>query len=53
MVIDIKETAKLIKEHNEFLVISHEHPDGDTLGCAFALCEALKILGKKRKFESS
>ncbi|MGN0526265.1 MAG: bifunctional oligoribonuclease/PAP phosphatase NrnA [Acutalibacteraceae bacterium] len=50
MVIDIKETAKLIKEHNEFLVISHEHPDGDTLGCAFSLCEALRILGKKRKF---
>ena len=48
MVIDKKECLKLLTENNEFLVISHEHPDGDTLGCAFALCEALKLMGKKR-----
>ena len=50
MVIDKKECLKLLTENNEFLVISHEHPDGDTLGCAFALCEALKLMGKKRAF---
>ncbi len=50
MVIDKNECLKLFTENSEFLVISHEHPDGDTLGCAFALCEALKLLGKKRAF---
>lgn len=50
MVIDIKKCAQLINEHSDFLVISHEHPDGDTLGCAFALCEILRLMGKKRKF---
>lgn len=50
MVIDKKECLKLLTENSEFLVISHEHPDGDTLGCAFALCEALRLLGKKRAF---
>ena len=50
MVIDKKECLKLLTENNEFLVISHEHPDGDTLGCAFALCEALKLMGKKTAF---
>ena len=50
MVIDKNECVKLIRENGEFLVLSHEHPDGDTLGCAFALCEILKILGKKRAF---
>lgn len=50
MVIDRKKCIDLINEHDEFLVLSHEHPDGDTLGCAFALCEMLKAMGKKRAF---
>ncbi len=50
MVIDKKECIRLLKENSEFLVLSHEHPDGDTLGCAFALCEILRLLGKKRAF---
>ncbi len=50
MVIDIRECVKILRENEEFLVLSHEHPDGDTLGCAFALCEILKKLGKKRAF---
>ncbi len=50
MVIDRNTVISLIKEHEHFLVLSHEHPDGDTLGCAFGLCEILKIMGKKRAF---
>lgn len=53
MVIDLKECAELLKEHSEFVVISHEHPDGDTLGSAFALCEILKKMGKKRVVKCS
>ena len=51
MVIDKKECIRLLKSHDEFLILSHEHPDGDTLGCAFALCEILRIMGKKRAFD--
>jgi phosphoesterase RecJ-like protein len=50
MIIDRKKCIELINEHDEFLVLSHEHPDGDTLGCAFALCEILRLMGKKRAF---
>lgn len=50
MVIDRKKCIELINEHDEFIVLSHEHPDGDTLGCAFALCEMLRLMGKKRAF---
>lgn len=50
MIITKKQCIDLINSHNEFIVLSHEHPDGDTLGCAFALCEMLKIMGKKRAF---
>lgn len=53
MVIDLKQCAALIKEHNEFVIISHEHPDGDTLGSAFALAEILKKMGKKRVVKCS
>ena len=53
MVIDLKKCASLIREHNEFVIISHEHPDGDTLGSAFALAEILKIMGKKRVVKCS
>ena len=51
MVIDKKKCIQLLNEHNEVVVLSHEHPDGDTLGCAFALCEALHLMGKKRVFK--
>lgn len=50
MVINKKDCIELLKNHDEFLILSHEHPDGDTLGCAFALCEILRLMGKKRSF---
>ena len=50
MVIEKKQCIELINSHEEFLILSHEHPDGDTLGCAFALCEILRSMGKKRAF---
>ncbi len=53
MVIDIKQCAALLREHDEFVIISHEHPDGDTLGSAFALAEILKKMGKKRVVKCS
>ncbi len=50
MLISKEQCVSLLKEHDNFLILSHEHPDGDTLGCAFALCEILRLLGKKRAF---
>lgn len=50
MVIDKSTCARLLSENDNFIILSHEHPDGDTLGCAFAMCEILKIMGKKRTF---
>ena len=51
MIIDKSTCARLLSENENFLILSHEHPDGDTLGCAFAMCEILKIMGKKRAFK--
>lgn len=39
--------ARLLKEHDNFYILTHDHPDGDTLGSAYALCRALRELGKK------
>ena len=53
MVIDLKQCVEILKENDNFLILSHEHPDGDTLGSAFALMAALKKMGKKRAFKCS
>ncbi len=47
--ISVGEAADFLKEHDNYLIISHANPDGDTLGCAFSLCRALQKLGKKAK----
>ncbi len=41
------EAAAFIREHDNFIIISHANPDGDTIGCAFGLCRALRRLGKR------
>ena len=51
MTIDVKQAAELLKSQNDILILSHQSPDGDTLGCAFSLCYALKQLGKRVRFE--
>lgn len=49
MRIDIKECAALLKEHDNILILTHAHPDGDTLGCGFGLCRALLKCGKRAR----
>ena len=46
MKIDVKACAGLLKEHDNILILTHAHPDGDTLGSGFALLRALLKLGK-------
>lgn len=43
---DIKTTAQVLKNHDNFLILTHRSPDGDTLGSAYSLCRALKSIGK-------
>ena len=45
--ITLEEVVALLKEHDKFKILTHSYPDGDTLGCAFALAFALRKLGKK------
>ncbi len=45
--IGVKECVALLKEYDNFLILSHRNPDGDTLGSAFALKRALDQLGKR------
>lgn len=46
MRIDVNQCAKLLEDNDNILILTHAHPDGDTLGCGFALCRALLKLGK-------
>ena len=38
--------AEALLEQNDFLILSHRRPDGDTLGSGAALCSALRRMGK-------
>lgn len=46
MRIDVNECARLLLEKDNILIMTHAHPDGDTLGSGFALCRALMKCGK-------
>lgn len=47
MLIDIGSAASFLKENDNFTILTHTHPDGDTLGSGIGLCLALRALGKK------
>ena len=49
MRIDVKKCAAILKEQDNILILTHAHPDGDTLGCGFGLCRALIKTGKKAR----
>ena len=42
----VQETAALLQTFDNVLILTHVRPDGDTVGCAAALCAALRALGK-------
>jgi len=41
-----KETAEFLRAHDNYLILTHRRPDGDTLGCAAALAVMLRGVGK-------
>ncbi len=41
------ETAEFLRAHDNYLILTHTRPDGDTIGCAAGLCLALRGIGKQ------
>ena len=53
MRIDLRETAELLQQSDNILLLCHAHPDGDTLGSATALARGLSAMGKRVKVDCS
>ena len=45
----LKDIADILKKEDYFYILTHQSPDGDTLGSAAALCKALQKLNKHAK----
>ncbi len=45
--VTLKGAAKFLKRNNNFIILTHASPDGDTLGAAYALYYGLKMLNKR------
>ena len=43
---DYREAVGFLKQHDNYLILTHKRPDGDTIGCAAGLCRALRGMGK-------
>ena len=43
---DYRKAAEFLRAHDNYLILTHKRPDGDTIGCAAGLCRALRTLGK-------
>ena len=41
------EVARWLESRNDFCILTHRKPDGDTVGSAAALCLGLRKLGKR------
>ena len=53
MRITSERVAEILKEKDNFLILTHKSPDGDTLGCGTALCIMLQNMGKNAKVVNS
>ena len=43
----IQEAAEFLRQHDNYLILTHRRPDGDTIGSAAALCMGLQAMGKQ------
>ncbi len=43
----LKDTVKFLKKNDNYIILTHASPDGDTLGAGYALYYGLKQLGKR------
>lgn len=46
MILTRKQTADYLSQNNNFVILTHRRPDGDTLGSSAVLCRGLRQLGK-------
>lgn len=46
-VLTLNETAEFLKKGDRYVILTHRRPDGDTTGCAAALCRGLRAIGKE------
>ena len=44
--LNLRQTAKFLKKHDNYIILTHASPDGDTLGSGYALYYALNEIGK-------
>ena len=42
----VQQAAEFFKARGNYLILTHVRPDGDTIGCAAGLCQALRQAGK-------
>lgn len=47
MTVDLGGAAAFLAAHDNFTILCHERPDGDTLGSGYGLCRILRAMGKK------
>jgi len=45
--INIEKAAEILLSRDNYTILTHANPDGDTAGCGYALCRALRKAGKK------
>ena len=51
MKISLNQAADILRSANKILILTHQNPDGDTVGSGFGLYYALKRLGKQVRVE--
>ncbi len=44
--LNLRQTARFLKKHDHYIILTHASPDGDTLGSAYALYYGLNEIGK-------
>ena len=49
MQIEYTDAINFLMNCDDAYILTHQSPDGDTIGSAFALCYLLKELGKRSK----
>jgi phosphoesterase RecJ-like protein len=51
--ITVSQAAAQLSRADKILIMTHHYPDGDTLGSGYALCRALRSMGKTARVECS
>ena len=46
MTLTLNEAADFLRAHDDYLILTHKRPDGDTIGSGAALCRVLRAAGK-------